>query len=587
MPSLSRLRAAQFLALSLTAGAVLAQNAAPNAPSLAAPVAVAAEQSAALDAELFYEIFLGEISVRSGDPGAGYSLLMEAARRSQDENLYQRATDIALQSHSGEAALAAARAWGTAWPASHTAQRYLLQILLALNRTADTAAPLTQLLSTASPTERQALVPSLPALYSRSSDKPLAAATVSEALKPYYTDPALAPAALVASGRMQLAAGDRAGALASAQQVASLAPDSDDLAVIALDLLEAKAPGADALVQKAFASKRSPQLRMAYARVLLELQRYSLAQIQVETVTQEHPELVQPWMALAALQLQNGEVDAAEGSLTQYTKAAESQTNAAEQQDATAQIYLLRSEIAEKRGRLEEAESWLARIEDGASRFDVQVRRASLLARQGKLSHARALIQSLPDGSPEEARRKLTAEVQLLRDNGKFADAYALQSELVKQAPDDADLLYDQAMLAEKAGDLDTMERLLRKLIAGKPDFHHAYNALGYSFAERGIHLGEARKLVETALRLAPGDPFIIDSLAWVEFRSGNQARALELLAGAFAARKDPDIGAHYGEVLWASGDREHARAVWREAVRGNATNPTLLETLKRLGVAL
>jgi Flp pilus assembly protein TadD len=140
-------------------------------------------------------------------------------------------------------------------------------------------------------------------------------------------------------------------------------------------------------------------------------------------------------------------------------------------------------------------------------------------------------------------------------------------------------------MLAEKTGDRDTMERLLRQIIAAKPDYHHAYNALGYSFADRGIRLAEARSLVETALRLAPGDPFITDSLAWVEFRAGNKARALELLASAFAARKDPEIAAHYGEVLWATGDHERARAVWREGLRRSADNATLLETLKRLGV--
>lgn len=587
MPSSLRLLAAPLLACSLAACAVQAQNTPPatSLPTASAPTAQ--ENGAELDAELFYEIFTGELSARSGDPGAGYSLLLEAARRNQDEKLFQRATDIALQSRSGEAALAAAHAWVDAWPTSHTAQRYLLQILLALNRTAETAAPLAQFLSTAEPSARQGLVLSLPLLYRRASDKALAATVVSEALKPYFADPALGPAALVSSGRTLLVAGDAAGALAAAEQAAALAPDSDELASFALDLLEAKVVGADALVQRAFSSSRSAQLHMTYARVLLELQRYSLAQAQIETVTKEHPELSQPWLALAALQVQNGETDGAEASLARFAQAASSMADSPEKDAAKSQTYLLQSEIAEKRDQLDEAEAWLAKISDADSRFDVQVRRASLLARRGKLSYARALIQSLPDNSPEEKRRKLVAEVQLLRDNGQYADAYALQGELVKQAPSDPDLLYDQAMLAEKAGDHATMERLLRKLIAARPDFHHAYNALGYSFAERGIHLAEARKLVETALRLAPGDPFITDSLAWVEFRSGNKQRALELLESAFAARKDPEIAAHFGEVLWTAGDHERAQAIWREGLRSDAKNATLLETLKRLGVAL
>lgn len=587
MPSSKRLLTACSLALSLATGTVQAQSASPAPPAPVANTPVAEGGSTALDAELFYEIFLGELSLRAGDPGSGYALLLEAARRSQAEALYQRATDIALQSRSGEAALAAARAWEAAWPASHTAQRHLLQILLALNRTAETSVPLSRFLATADASDRQQLILSLPLSYRRASDKPLAAKVVTDALTPYYSDPALASAALASKGRMLLMAGNRADALAAAKEVATLAPASDEFALFALDLLEAKVEGAGQLVQAAFSIARSPQLRMSYARVLLELQRYALARSQVEAVTREHPEIGQPWLALATLQLHSGEVDAAEASLQQFTKVVGPAGATAEQVAARTQVLLLQSEIAEKRGKFDEAEAWLERIEDAETRFEVQIRRASLLARRGRLSHARALLQSLPEGSPEEKRRKLVAEVRLLRDNGQYAEAYVLQSELVQQSPDDADLLYDQAMLADKAGDQATMERLLRKLIATKPDFHHAYNALGYSFAERGVHLAEARKLVQTALRLAPGDPFITDSLAWVEFRAGNHARALELLASAFAMRKDAEIAAHYGEVLWVTGDREGARAIWREGMRTDAANATLLETLKRLGVSL
>lgn len=584
MPLSSRVLAASLLAALSLAGAAKAQDAEAPAPPTS-PALAAAETGTGLDAELFYEIFLGEFVARSGDPGAGYALLLEAARRSNDEKLYQRATEIALQARSGDSALAAARAWAAAWPASQAAQRHVLQILLALNRTADTAAPLAQLLRNSEPGARQGLVLSLPLLYRQLSDKALAASVVAEILKPYFADPALGPAALASNGRMQLLAGNRHAALAQAQELATRTPDSDELASFALDLMEAKVAGADALVQQAFSGKRSPQLRMTYARVLLERQQYAAAYGQIETVTQQHPELVQAWLALAALQVQNGDLNDGQASLEQFSKAAASAPDSPEKEAATTQTYVLQAEIAEKRGRFEEAEAWLARIENADARFDVQVRRATLLARRGKLAHARALLQSLPEQTAEEKRRKLAAQVQLLRDNGAYADAYALQSELVREAPDDADLLYDQAMLAEKTGDRDTMERLLRKLIATKPDYHHAYNALGYSFAERGVRLAEARSLVETALRLAPGDPFITDSLAWVEFRAGNKARALDLLATAFATRKDPEIAAHYGEVLWVTGERERAREIWREGLRRSADNATLLETLKRLGV--
>jgi Flp pilus assembly protein TadD len=153
--------------------------------------------------------------------------------------------------------------------------------------------------------------------------------------------------------------------------------------------------------------------------------------------------------------------------------------------------------------------------------------------------------------------------------------------------PDDADLLYEQAMMAEKVDRVDDMERLLRKVIELKPDNAHAHNALGYSLADRQQRLPEARQLIQRALELAPGDPFITDSLGWVEYRLGHRDEALRLLRGAYSSRPDPEIGAHLGEVLWSLGLRDEALRVWREAKGREPGNDVLLETLARLRVDL
>jgi Flp pilus assembly protein TadD len=131
------------------------------------------------------------------------------------------------------------------------------------------------------------------------------------------------------------------------------------------------------------------------------------------------------------------------------------------------------------------------------------------------------------------------------------------------------------------------MERLLRRIIAEKPEYHHAYNALGYSFADRNIRLSEARQLILKALEFAPGDPFISDSLGWVEFRNGNKAEAVRILQLAYKARPDAEIAAHLGEVLWSMGQRDQAMSIWREGAQLNADNETLTGTLKRLRVKL
>jgi Flp pilus assembly protein TadD len=144
-------------------------------------------------------------------------------------------------------------------------------------------------------------------------------------------------------------------------------------------------------------------------------------------------------------------------------------------------------------------------------------------------------------------------------------------------------LVYDLAMMSEKLGKNDEMEQLLRRVIQAKPDYHHAYNALGYSLADRNIRLPEARQLITQALTFAPNDPFIVDSLAWVEFRSGNTAEAIRLLQGAFQARPDAEIAAHLGEVLWSVGQKDQASAIWKEGIGLNPQNETLRDTMQRL----
>jgi tetratricopeptide (TPR) repeat protein len=214
-----------------------------------------------------------------------------------------------------------------------------------------------------------------------------------------------------------------------------------------------------------------------------------------------------------------------------------------------------------------------------------QMRRASLLARQGQMAQARALLRSHPERRPEDARLKLVAEAQLLRDFKDWQQAYEVYGEAVTRFPNDNDLIYDQAMMAEKANRLDAMENLLRQLIATKPDHHHAYNALGYSLADRNVRLPEAKQLIEKAVELEPDDAYIQDSLGWVEFRMGNVQRALDILQGAYGKRPDAEIAAHLGEVLWAQGQREQALKIWREGLLLSSDNETLQGTLKRLRV--
>jgi len=576
------------LAAILACGALCASaQTAPPATSTPAATATPGPQVSALDGELFYQLLLGELNAQGPEPGTGYAIILDAARKTNDAKLYQRAVEIAFQSRSGDAALQAARAWRQAQPESRDANRFVLQILIALNRLNESAEALAADMALTTARDRTAALNTIPRLYARAADKRLAAAVVERALADYLKSPEFGAAAWSTVGRMRLATGDTAGALDAAQRGQAITARAEGPALLALELMDPKTPQAEVLLRRYIDGEPLPELRMGYARALLDSQRYAEAARQLQVITAQRPDFAEAWLVLGTLQVQDGMNDKAQASLQRYVELALAQPASDERSRGMAQAFLALAQLAEKRKDFAAAEAYLDRIDNSQDLLSAQNRRASILARQGKLDEARKLLQALPERNATDGRMKLMAEVQLLRDNNRTQAAYDLLAQAAAKDPKDTDLLYDQAMLAEKLNRLDEMERLLRQLIAAKPDYHHAYNALGYSLAERNIRLPEAKQLIQKALEFAPGDPFISDSLGWVEFRMGNHAEALRILDAAYKARPDAEIGTHLGEVLWAMGQRERAQAIWKEALLLNGENETLLATLKRLGVKL
>lgn len=543
-----------------------------------------------LSAPLFYQLLLGELNVQAGEPGNGYSLILDAARKQRDALLYRRAVDVALQARSGDAALSAARAWAQDLPQSPEANRFVLQILLALNRVGETGPVLRAILDRSSPTERTDTLNVIPQIFARVLNKTQALAVVRDALTVVLKQRDHAAAAWTTLGRMELALDQLPASLASARQGHQADPASPFPALLALELLERGQSDAETLVRRhlqvsSHTPSSAPPVALTYARILLDLQRYADARTQLDAITANQPTLAEPWLLLATLQVQDNALSEATTSLQNYMALARKAGDERSARSLT-QAYLQMAQIAEKQNDFAAANAWLDRIENADDIMAAQMRRASLLARQGQLAQARALLRNHTERRPEDARLKLVTEAQLLRDLKAWQQAYEVYTEATQRFPQDTELLYDQAMMAEKAGQPEAMERLLRQLMAAKPDHQHAYNALGYSLAERNERLPEAKQLIEKALELAPTDAYIQDSLGWVEFRLGNFPRALDILQTAYGKRPDAEIAAHLGEVLWTMGRREDALKIWREGLLLSHDNETLQATLKRLQVS-
>ena len=575
-------------AASLWAQTGIAQTTPTITPSTEASTVTVSE----LDAELFFRLLVGEITAREGDAGAGFALMLDSARKTNDAQLYQRAVEIALQSRSGDAALQAALAWRQAQPTAQDPNRYVLQILIALNRIQDTLEPLKRGIELTPEAERSLAILAIPRAYARVSDKKMASSVIEDALTTYVINPATAVAAWTTLGRMRLAAGDTAGALEAVQKGQVADVQAEGPALVALEIMNPKLPVAEVVVKKYLSDnpKAIPEIRMGYARGLLDEQRYGEAATQLQTVIKDKPGFAPAWLVLGSLQLQDNQLTLAQTSLERYVAlslAANQQSEDDEPDRGLAQAYLSLAQIAEKRRDFAGAEAWINKIENSGDMMQAQARRASILASRGQLAEGRQLIRSLPERNPGDARLKLLAESGLLRDLKQYQLAYDLLGQAVVASPQETDLLYDQAMMAEKLGQLPEMERLLRLVIAIKPDGYNAYNALGYSFADRNMRLPEAKALIQKALEFVPNDPFIRDSLAWAEFRLGNNTEAATIFADAFKTKPDAEIAAHYGEVLWTMGQRDKALSIWREGQLLNPENETLVETLKRLKVKL
>ncbi len=565
------------------------QSALPKAPP----------ENSSLDAPLFYQLLIGELELSAGRAGSAYEVVLDAARRTRDEALFKRAVDIALQARAGEQALDATRAWRQAAPDAVDARRYQLQILIALNRIEEAGEPLKAWIAQTGTEQRGALISATPRLFARATDRKQAATLLEQWLAPYGDAPLTRTATRVALGRMWLAAGEPGKALQFAQQAANDESDAPGPVLLAVELMPIQAE-AEAIATRYLARPQvETAVRLTYVRALTQVQRYAEAAQHLDRLTQTEPNLPAPWLTLGALRLDLKQPREAEVALKRFIELVQKQpAPLAESPEAEAaaeagddrgltQAWLLLAQIAEQRGDLKAAEGWLARIDDPQRALDVQVRRASLLARQGQLAPARELIRRVPERNADEARAKLLAEVQLLREFKRWKEAVDLLSAANKRFVDDADLLYEQAMLEDKLERYNDMELLLQRVIALKPEHPHAHNALGYSLADRRVRLPEAKTLIQKAMKLAPGDPFIVDSMGWVEYRMGNRDEALKWLRQAYAARPDTEIAAHLGEVLWANGQRDEARRIWQDARGRDAANEVLKETLARLKVNL
>jgi tetratricopeptide (TPR) repeat protein len=573
--SLSRL--ALYLALLLGAAGTGYDAVAQRAPVAPTRPVAPGPLDPPLTAELVYRMLVGDIALQRGAPALAARAYFEAAQESQDAQIARRATEVALFARQRDLALEAARLWLKLDPSADRAKQ-MVATLSQPGASGDIKAELERVLAEAgadSKTLADAFVQLNQALAAQ-TDKTVVYRLIVELAKPY---PGVAEAHFaVALAGYNTGLSDleiAAASIREADRALELKPDWERAALIKADLLAKASPeGAIRYLNGFLASvPESRAATGALAQLYVEQKRYGEARALFQRLLDEDKFDRDIQFAVAAISVQMKDYATAERMFEELRSAGA---------DPGAVAFYL-GQIAEETKRYDEAIARYREVTDGDRAWIATLRIATVLAKKGDIEGAGRYLASLKPESRERGIEVHQTEAQVLRDAGDYKGAYAILSSALAAEPNSVELIYDVAMVAEKLDRLDEVESRLTRLIELRPDNAQALNALGYTLVDRTPRTAEGLKLIEKALRLAPEDPSILDSMGWAHFRMGNLGDSEKFLRRALADRPDPEIAAHLGEVLWAKGERDRAKEVWQSQLKETPDNALLLETVRRL----
>jgi tetratricopeptide (TPR) repeat protein len=522
-------------------------------------------------ARTVFQSLLGEFALQRGDINIGVEAWADLAVRTRDPKVVARATEVAGFARQYDRALELSRLWLEVEPDSSKAKQTQSSLLVMANRLDELAPQLASLLEQDKINLANNLL-HLNRMLARHADKKAVQALVDRVAAPYDG----LPEAHFAMAQAAANAGDNLRALGESEKALQLRPDWET-AALARAQLQARQSNLTAIDSLNDFVERYPtarDARLALARLLINEKRYDESRKHFDRLIKDNPDSPDVIYPVAMLALQQGDAETGRVQLEKLLK-----TDFPDKST----IHFFLGQLEQEQKKPEAALEHFRQVTAGDQYINARSRAALILLQQGKPEEARELLHNTRGGTDAERAQLVLAEAQLLREAGRLNDAYiALESGLTSQ-PDNPELLYEAALIGERLGKPEILEAHLKHLLALQPDHAHALNALGYSWAERNIRLPEALKLITRALAKMPDDPFIMDSLGWVQFRQGNLAEALKTLEKAYAIKSDPEIAAHLGEVLWTLERKDDARRLLKDAIRQHPDNEVLAGAVKKL----
>jgi len=538
--------------------------------------------------QVVFEVVLAEIALKRDKPQVALAAYADLALKYNDPDIFRRTMEIAALNRQPDLMLEAGRLWVQKEPDNIEALNLLASTQILLGRYGEAQPTLQRYFEKLSPERRAPELLRLGQRFPAQADPQRVQALVDDVTQPYL----MMPEAQLARAQAALRAGDDAAAMAAVREVRRLQPDSEPGMVLYAQLLSKRSPVA---AHEAFVDylKRYPEaapIRALYAQQLLVAGKLPEARAQLRVLVDQPVIAPEPLFAAAAIAVQAQDpplavqalqrlltVDSVDTSLIEY--------NLGLAYESGAELSREHNDPASTPTMESDAIMHYLKVLPGEYYVPARLRAANLLVRQGDMKAARALLQTTPARSDATRTELVIGEATLLRDSGDVNGAFVLLEQALKRSPDNITLRYEYGMLAERVGKMAVFEKSMREVIRKDPKYAQAYNALGFTFADRNIRLKEARGLLEKALSLSPNDPFILDSMGWLCYREKNYGVALDYLNRAAALRADPEIVLHQVVVLQAMGRTEEAARVWRAGMQRFPENEALRSEGKRLGL--
>lgn len=535
--------------------------------------------NARVNIEAMFRYLAAEVAGQRGELGISSRLFYDLAKSTRDPKLAERAAKIAIYSQNPGLAVEATKLWIELNPDSVEAQQASTQMNVMTGNLGATKPYLQKLLAKEETRANGFLY--LNSLFANQANRQAVLQLVKELAAPYQS----LPEARLTISQAAFQANDFALALSEVTAANQLRPHWEIAAIQQADILYSQSPTEAIVFYKKFLedNPNANDARLNLARILIKQQRFTEAKPELTNLSKlanSNPEIL---VVIGLLSAQSNDLVAAEQYFKQALETDLKGKN---------QIYIHLGQLAERNKNDSEALKWYGMAtppekdtppQQANLYVEAKISMANVVARTSGTDAAIALLDELHDLNNSQLAQVILAQSNFLVMAKRYQASYDLLAKAVINIPDMPDLIYDYAMAAERQQKYSIMETQLRKLIKIRPQFAQAYNALGYSFADRNTKLDEANKLISKALELSPNDHFIMDSMGWVLYRQGKLDQAYEYLNAAYTAQSDPEIAAHLGEVLWKLDRRDEAKQLWEEALAKSPENEVLMNTIKKL----